>query len=424
MLGASKLSEDFVQSLITFVDQRRCTNFFGSNFVNYLTPMTMMRLHRALILIAALARSVFGAGNPYIRAHNQVLSFFPASEAFLPEIIQSNCAGQFANYTNQSLPDGEGHAWAGKLIDCVLPACTQGYQNEFTVSGLLIGLLPAGLSQFGPSMADLALLATRRPILAFLLAFGTPSPNSGLQGGLINRDLASYVLAVPTAGFPRWLMRAPWVVRAAISCVEYLVGMLATGNVVYQVYRLTYKAVSQATVSIKIPNVPETYILFFWMVVMAPIFGIAYSTLRAGYSIATSKAIERRSAVVSWVLDEFTPSLYGRLLRLKKRPGEWVYMHVVLGWFGSVLSILHIWLGTVVLGSILFVTLLDMLTVVEALVGCALLSRIVLAFELHGIKQVSSAEFSRYYSVDVEGPREVKRDAEGGAEELEPMRLD
>ncbi|KAJ4861868.1 hypothetical protein T069G_02822 [Trichoderma breve] len=270
-----------------------------------------MQLQGTVILVAALVGSVFAAGNPHIRAHNQFPSFFPASEDFLPGIIQSNCAGQFANYTNQSLPDGEGHAWAGKLIDCVLPACTKGYQNEFTVSGLLIGLLPAGLSQFGPSMANLALL--------------------------INRDLASYVLTVPTIGFPRWLMRAPWVVRAAISCVEYLVGMLATGNVVYQVYRLTYKAVSQATytVSIKIPNVLETYILFFWMVVMAPIFGIAYSTLRAGYSIASSKATQRKSAVVKWILDEFTPSL-----------------------------------------------------------------------------------------VDAETPMEVKRDAGGGAEELEPMRLD
>ncbi|KAL6817836.1 hypothetical protein J3E69DRAFT_79142 [Trichoderma sp. SZMC 28015] len=165
--------------------------------------MTMMRLHGAVIVVAALVGSVFGADNPYIRAHNQFLSFFPASEDFLPGIIQSNCAGRFANYTNQSLPDGEGHAWAGKLIDCVLPACTQGYQNEFTVSGLLIGLLPAGLSQFGPSMADLALLATRRPMLAFLLAFSTPPPNLGLQGGLINRDLASYVSIVPTVGFPR-----------------------------------------------------------------------------------------------------------------------------------------------------------------------------------------------------------------------------
>lgn len=273
-------------------------------------------------------------------------------------------------------------------------------------------------------MADLALLATRRPVLAFLLAFGTPSPNLGLQGGLINRDLASYVLTVPTVGLPRWLMRAPWVVRATISCVEYLVGMLATGNVVYQVYRLTYKAVSQATVSIQIPNVPETYILFFWMVVMAPIFGITYSTLRAGYSIASSKTIERKSAVVTWVVDEFTLSLYGRPLRLERRPGGWVYLHVVLGWFGSVLSILHIWLGTVVLGSILFVTLPDMMTVVEALVGCALLSRIVLAFELDGIKQVSSPEMLRYCSVDAEMPMEVKRDAGGGAEELEPMRLD
>ncbi|KAL7792331.1 hypothetical protein V8C43DRAFT_283128 [Trichoderma afarasin] len=60
----------------------------------------MMRPHRAVILLAALVGTVFGAGNPYIRAHNQFLSFFPASEDFLPGIIQNNCAGQFANYTN------------------------------------------------------------------------------------------------------------------------------------------------------------------------------------------------------------------------------------------------------------------------------------------------------------------------------------
>ena len=142
-----------------------------------------MWLHGAMIVIATIVRPVSGAGDPYIRAHDQFLNFFPTTAGFLPEIIQSKCAEQFANYTNQSLPDDAGHIYAGRLIDCALPACTQGYQNEFTVAGLLIGLLPAGLSQFGPSMADLALLATRRPILAFLLGFGTPSPNLELQGG-------------------------------------------------------------------------------------------------------------------------------------------------------------------------------------------------------------------------------------------------
>ena len=154
-------------------------------------------------------------------------------------------------------------------------------------------------------------------------------------------------------------MRAPWVARAAISSAEYLVGMLATGNVVYQVYRLTYLAVSQAAVSIKVPNVPETYVLFFWMIVIAPIFGIANITLRAGYSIVPSKGNQKKSALVTWVLDEVTPSLYGRPLRLEKKPGTWIYLHVVLGWFGSVISVLQIWLGTVILGSILFVTLAD-----------------------------------------------------------------
>ena len=42
-------------------------------------------------------------------------------------------------------------------------------------AAVLLGLMPTILSAIGPSSAEMALLFTHRPLLAFLIAFGAPS---------------------------------------------------------------------------------------------------------------------------------------------------------------------------------------------------------------------------------------------------------
>ena len=52
----------------------------------------------------------------------------------------------------------------------------------------------------------------------------------------------------------------------------------------------------------------------------------------------------------------------------------------------AVVICLHIMVGTVLLGSVSFMTLADVLPLVESFIGAALLSRMVVIIELHGLK--------------------------------------
>jgi len=103
----------------------------------------------------------------------------------------------------------------------------------------MLSLLPGVLQLMGPKFSDLAILATRRPILALFLTVGSPClaldyETTGMESLLV-KDSSPF--------WPIWLRtRRPWL-SVVIYLLEYFVVMVAARNVVYQFYRLTFYAV-------------------------------------------------------------------------------------------------------------------------------------------------------------------------------------
>ena len=65
-----------------------------------------------------------------------------------------------------------------KMFSCVLAATTQYTQANFGSAGVLLGLTPTVLATAGSTTPELALLASRRPILAIAIVIGSPAVNA------------------------------------------------------------------------------------------------------------------------------------------------------------------------------------------------------------------------------------------------------
>src|SRR5688572_22360252 len=137
----------------------------------------MYRLQIAYLL-AAYVLCVSIAAATLDRSRSQFRHFFPTVEQYSKPRFHEECPKQFADYFNESLHEtGGAHIYSGDLMDCILNAYGEMNKANMAVTAILLALLPAGLVQFGPSMAEISLLSTRRPVLATFLGFGLMSPN-------------------------------------------------------------------------------------------------------------------------------------------------------------------------------------------------------------------------------------------------------
>jgi hypothetical protein len=351
-----------------------------------------MRRSKILHFLAAhgLCISIVVAGSH--RSRTQFKRFFPTVEQYSKPRFHKECPEQFANYFNESLPDpGRSHQWSGDLMDCILNAYGELSKANMAVTAILLALLPAGLVQFGPSMAEISLLSTRRPFLATLLGFGLMSPNPD------EFDFEGILQKASNGGAPLIPMRVldgrHFMAKVLVSVVEYGIAMAATGNYFYQIYRLTYWAVSLAPLCVYLPGLPETATLFGWAFLNLPLYLLSFAVFALAFRRATPKSGYSRGGnrLVELITAELTPCSQGRDLRIQRRQ-NWQTLQRLLGAAIRLIAGLHIILGTVLIGSIVLIPLADSLPVIYSFVFAAIFTRAVLSYELNGLARKTSLE--------------------------------
>jgi hypothetical protein len=339
----------------------------------------MYRLQIAYLL-AAYVLCVSIAAATLDRSRSQFRHFFPTVEQYSKPRFHEECPKQFADYFNESLHEtGGAHIYSGDLMDCILNAYGEMNKANMAVTAILLALLPAGLVQFGPSMAEISLLSTRRPVLATFLGFGLMSPNP------TEFDFEEILEKASKDGAPlipiKVLEERHFVVQVLVSLVEYAIAMGATGNLFYQVYRFTYHAVSLAPLVVYLPGLPETATLFGWAVLNLPIYLLSFIVSALTFRRTT---IKPRNRLGEFILDELTPCGQGRDVRIERRQDR-KFLRQLLGTAARLAGGLHIILGTVLIGSIVLIPLADSLPVIYTFVFAALLTRAVLSYELNGL---------------------------------------
>ncbi|KAH7133632.1 hypothetical protein EDB81DRAFT_804801 [Dactylonectria macrodidyma] len=356
----------------------------------------MKRLHFGLLV------SLFSCVARCAPTH-QFDQFFPGWNPYLQGIIRDNCSQQHESYLkSEGTVANSASSAVTPLINCILNEFPEFRKAELGASTVVLGLTPTILQSLGSTTAETAILARRRPFLALLLAGGSPAVNMA-RGSEFLETLARFVEggeasanAIP--GLQMGVMKPffrPWV-----SVLEYLVVGGAVANVVHLAYRLGVNAV--------VGFAPETIFmmpLWTFLAVIIHLVGsvVLHLRVQAQRSAKASKYQDRgrssNSGFPSWVLDEFVPCAFQAPRFLEWRPKE-TFLFPVLAWLLNLGILAHVVLGTLVMSSLLFFSVVDSVLIVARFTASAIACRTVVRFELAGI-----TESMAYQSVD-EHPEE------------------
>ncbi|KAG5813953.1 hypothetical protein H9Q74_003072 [Fusarium xylarioides] len=375
----------------------------------------------SLLAVYSVFTSVVAAGLG--RSRSQFKTFFPTVEQYAKSRFHANCSDQFTDYWNESKPDpGRGHKYSNDLLDCILEEYGEVNKANMAVTGILLALLPAGLVQFGPGLAEISLLSTRRPILATLLGFGLLSPSP------TEFDFENILNKAGNGGEPLLPMttlngnKTHFLAKLLVSSFEYGIAMAAVANYFYHLFRFTYHAIPLAPLVVYIPGIPETATLFGWGFLNLPIFLLAFvvSAKTVGPVISRSENDNKRNPLAKFIIAELTPCGQGpklKEIRTSDRPRT---LPRLLGPAVRLVAGLHIITDTVLIGSIVLIPLGNSLPVIYAFIFAAICTRAILSYELNGLALRAKREAAKENKKQTDSPgRDNTRCEAGGLKSQE-----
>ncbi|KAH9992690.1 hypothetical protein F4779DRAFT_239335 [Xylariaceae sp. FL0662B] len=339
-------------------------------------------------MITALVAVALLASTAQCAPTHQFDQFFPSWDPMLQEILRANCSDVLAAYRSGGARPGPGlSSLITPVIECVLAEFPEFRKAEMAASAVILGLLPTILQGLGSVMAETALLSLRRPVLAFLLAAGSPAV-AMVKGSEFVETVADFVEGgrVADLTLPRFAwdgIEAPW--RPLLSAVEYALVAGAVANVVILAYQLGVHAI--------VVFVPETIFavpLWTFLSVLVHIGAVVALHLRVKSRKIRDEEryLQRRSTGFgTWVPNELVPSAFQPAKRLEWRR-ETVWFHAI-SWLLSIGTVANTAFGTLVLSSLLFFSVVDSLIIGVRYAASAIVCRAIVRLELSGMKEAT-----------------------------------
>lgn len=243
---------------------------------------------------------------------------------------------------------------------------------------MLLGLLPAMLALLGSTANEVGILGLRRPFLGFLIAVGSPSI-SPIRTFI--HDDPREVLQRSSTARPYPQLRTASAVMLSIA--EYIVAMLAAGNVCLVIAEMGFRAVS--SIGSEVQWVPT-----FWIIGSLVVYGLGFVSLvtRLRLHHPHERTGSRRGTV--WRAIQRTirrePILCGRQETTMLTYGPETLLWSMFSWLTSTLTVVHIIFGTLIFSGILFIGPQDAAEIGLRICGSTLACRSILIFELFGLR--------------------------------------
>jgi len=268
---------------------------------------------------------------------------------------------------------------------CILDNMSEAAKAYMATSSLLLGLSPILFSTFGPTISEVGLLSLNRPLLATFVSLGTV--------GVYPSRVLSYIDDSPLDVLGRSTSLPPGIfstllsdtrMAATVSAVEYLLVASAVFNVCWTSWELGVATVSNFICQ-------SSYMPIIWtalpIVVHLPAAGAMHVALRH------RAAPGPRGLLRALLSSETKLSLAQKAIptaALAPRP------HVLAWrWLADMFSFAHVLIGIFIYSSLLFTMTPDAALVLFRYYVSAFVCRLVLAFELAGLRwSQSSAEES------------------------------
>ncbi|KAF4419330.1 hypothetical protein FACUT_11498 [Fusarium acutatum] len=300
------------------------------------------------------------------RSNKQFREFFPAWQPLLKDQLKHNCSAEIQAYLNISSPAlRPGY----RVIDCILTTMPEFRKAELASAAVILGVAPSVLQLLSASYLDTAILAYRRPGLAVLLAMcssGVKPLTASDYDDFINKMSAE---SSTTFVVPRFVGA-----KGIVSLVEYFIAAASVANNAYLTYQLCLQAVCTFAPA-------EDFLPAIWTAAALAIHLFGYIAARLKINTDTKSAWEDRGRLWS----EFTPTAWQPKLHVEANGRH-------TGWFLTLASALYVGdclqalFGTLILSSLVFISVRDSAIIVIRLVGSALFARLILIYEVAGLK--------------------------------------
>lgn len=261
-------------------------------------------------------------------------------------------------------------------------------------ASVLLGLTPTILASLGPTIAEIALLSSRRPLLSLLLSMGAPVTYSSR---FLQFDNPVDLLRRPERPGILKMARKPLRLGITISFFQYVFAILAIINLIATSVELGRKTIVSWRCSV-------SWLPLMWAI--TPIACYAPAVL--------SFELYRRKAKSPWYPDkaekfalrravkcEFTISANNTDTMMiaesskQEHPGAW---SIILQSMSSLFVILQIVFGTAVFSSLLYIGVEDATVLLLRYATSAFLCRLIMYLELEGMILVAQDQEGNRHS--------------------------
>ena len=283
------------------------------------------------------------------------------------------------------------------VVDCIQQQLSEGDKSNFSSSQVILGVTPTLLAVIAPTLGELSMLSSSRPLLSLLISLGAPA-------SFCSRTMAyddPLDSLVPTRTI---FTRSPFerggpsnrAMRAALSLFEYLIVMVAVGNVIHASWTLGLQTiVSWRCEWNSLPFLWTT--LSFIPPMIASLSWHFSGTMKAvRRADSQSRASYGGSAIGRWIGREFRLSAANPKRHFLKNRVEAEHRFVVfVNIFAQLGSLFLVLFGTWTLSALLLIGAKDSLGYILRFYASAMFCRVVLMFELSGMSAVENESESK-----------------------------
>ena len=326
--------------------------------------------------------------------------FFPVYETYFASIRDHQCVSLYTAQQQESNSAIQS-TLCTDVLSCIMENTSEAVKGNMASGLVALGLMPTILTFLGSSTSETALLSRRRPLLALLIACGSPAISP--LPSFVYQDPVTSLKARDGRLLRRFLSALSPIRSISVVIVEYLLILAAIANVITASYYAGLWSIS--TIACTNAHSP---MLWVGLTLHIHISGMLALALQAETILDTMQRGRPKTRWLERLRHEFTPCVSHEKLVLK--PKDESYSFVFASWFASLATVVHLLFGTVAFSSLAFIGefcpsnaffcdqknsqlmlihglgFSDSFKIISRMIASAVVCRAVLMFELAGMR--------------------------------------
>jgi hypothetical protein len=319
-----------------------------------------------VLLVQAIAALLVAVGTAEAKLTNKRFEEWLWSDQTFASILRTNCSEEYDNYIDKintgwytrwpefrpyNLSD-MAFVYSNPLVTCLLENTNELNKADMASSGILLGLMPTILASVGSTLGETTLLASRRPILAMLLAIGSPAVP--VLRTFERQDVHRMLRQRPgKQGISIKMLYSSQgkTARRIVVCLEFCLALAALINVVTIAWELAIKTIVSWSAD-------RDFHQLLWVLLPGPIHVVGACCFFLDVKVKKGRSEEgehptpptptqRRTVqehLYQWIQDEFSLCVTHSETSFRDKPDSLAYF--AFQWLAAMCTVAHFIYGT------------------------------------------------------------------------------